>query len=108
MKDAKTTVVLERFAKYICEVAVRPTYKELGTLPHIQGISGHVLLLEVMWLMHSSDKYPGEYVLGPGSKEAIEIFAKYKLGWVASGDVRIIKRIKIPERINVINTEEQN
>lgn len=88
-----TAIKPEVFKMYECRINIRETYKDRPTKPEVDKLNGQIFTLEALWKMNKKDPYPGEIALFPYPYAEKEIFVKYGLGWIASGDVEILKQV---------------
>ena len=83
-------------SKYKCRISIREEYKGRRIRDNLESLNGTELVLEVMWLQDSEDKYPNEYAMGDNFKlldERLYTLSDEKLVWVSSGDVIILEEL---------------
>lgn len=83
---------LERFDIYDCEIDIRFNLLDRPVKQTCEFLNNLSVTLECMWKMNSDENYTGEFAMGPYDKLTKELFKKANITWIASGDIKIIRR----------------
>ena len=86
------TPEIEEYQTYKCKINIRPEYEGSPAIPEVLDFNGVVMELMCMWKFDDDERYHGEYVMCPVSKEnKVKLWQK-KVVWFASGDVEVLSR----------------